>query len=449
MFDTIIRDVQIIMNDAWLQVDLGVIDGCFAEIAPNISGSSNKEVDGKGAFCLAGAVDLHVHFNDPGRADWEGFKTGSAAAASAGISYLAEMPLNSIPSTTSVDALKTKLAAVHNKSYVDFGLWGGVVPGNIADLEPLAPAGVVGFKAFMTPSGNDDFEKSGRSTLREAMLRIAPTGLRLALHAEDPIVLERASNRLKRKVSAFDWEASRPVEAEISATKVAIELSLETGCPITIVHVSSAEVLTTIQNAKRQGVDIVCETCPHYLLLSRADADRIGPDAKCAPPLRSKARRRALEQAVIDNLIDTVGSDHSPSPPAMKSEQSFFDAWGGIAGIQHGYPLLLSHYGMDALSRVQTIQKLCCKTPAEVIALKSKGSLDLTKDADFTLIEPLESTVKIEAGALLTRHQRSAYLGSRINIEVASTWLRGQPVTLNGQLLQVAPRGKFMPRSYK
>ena len=300
----------------------------------------------------------------------------------------------------------------------------------------------------MAPSGNDDFEKSGRSTLREAMLRIAPTGLRLALHAEDPLVLERASNRLKRKVSAFDWEASRPVEAEISATKVAIELSVETGCPITIVHVSSVEVLTTIQHAKRQGVDIVCETCPHYLLLSKADADRIGPDAKCAPPLRSKARMRALERALIDNLIDTIGSDHSPSPPAMKSDQSF-DAWGGIAGIQHGYPLLLSGYGMDALSHIKIIQKLCCQTPAEVIALKTKGSLDLSKDADFTLIQPLESTSEIEADGLLTRHQRSAYLGSKMHIEVTSTWLRGQAVTMNGQLIEAAPRGKFMPRSFK
>ena len=447
MFDTIIRNVQIIKNDAWHFVDLGISNGCFVEIASNIHGSSKKELDGEEAFCLAGAVDLHVHFNEPGRSHWEGFKTGSAAAAAAGISYLAEMPLNSIPSTTSVDALHTKLAAISNKSFVDFGLWGGVVPGNIDDLEPLAQAGVIGFKAFMAPSGNDDFEKSGRSTLREAMLRIAPTGLRLALHAEDPIVLDRASHNLKRKVSAFDWEASRPVEAEISATKNAIELSIETGCPITIVHVSSVEVLTVIQNAKRQGVNIVCETCPHYLLLSRADADRIGPDAKCAPPLRSKARMKALEEAVIDNLIDTIGSDHSPSLPEMKNGQSFFDAWGGVAGIQHGYPLLLSHYGMDSISRIIILQELCCKNPAEIMALKSKGSLEISKDADFSLIKPLESTSVITENTLLTRHQRSAYLGTKINIQLVTTWLRGKAVSSNGQLVDTSPRGKFIPNS--
>ena len=159
------------------------------------------------------------------------------------------MPLNSIPSTTSFDALKTKLSAINNKSYLDFGLWGGVVPGNVNDLEPLAKAGVIGFKAFMAPSGNDDFENSDNSTLRDAMFRIAQTGRRLALHAEDKAVLNRASKRLKRTVSAFDWDASRPVEAEISATKTAIELSVDTGCPITIVHVSSVEVLNLIQNA--------------------------------------------------------------------------------------------------------------------------------------------------------------------------------------------------------
>ncbi len=448
MFDTIIRNVRVIKDDAWHLVDLGIIDESFAEISPNITGNSKSEVDGDSAYCLPGMVDLHVHFNEPGRTHWEGFTTGSAAASAAGLSYLAEMPLNSIPSTTSVDALYTKLAAINNKSYVDFGLWGGIVPGNINDIEPLAKAGVVGFKAFMAPSGNDDFLNSDRSTLRKAMYRIAQTGLRLALHAEDPTVVDRATERLKRTVSAFDWDASRPIEAEISATKTAIELSLETGCPITIVHVSSAEVLSVIQNAKRQGVDIICETCPHYLLFSRVDADIIGADAKCAPPLRSKARMRALEVAVFENLIDTIGSDHSPSPPEMKEGQSFFDAWGGIAGIQHGYPLLISRYGMDVIPRIKTIQRLCCENPAKVINLKSKGSIDLNKDADFTLIKELESTSVIEGSSLLTKHQRSAYIGAKIKIELAASWLRGNLVSSNGKLLENSPRGKFIPYSY-
>ena len=447
MFDTIIRNVRVIKDDAWHFVDLGIIDGSFAEVSTNITGNSKNELDGDSAYCLPGSVDLHVHFNEPGRTHWEGFTTGSAAASTAGLSYLAEMPLNSIPSTISVDALNTKLAAINNKSYVDFGLWGGIVPGNINDIEPLARAGVIGFKAFMAPSGNVDFVNSDKSTLREAMYRIAQTGLRLALHAEDPTVLDRALKRLKRTVSAFDWDAARPVEAEISATKAAIELSIETGCPITIVHVSSVEVLSVIQNAKRQGVDILCETCPHYLLLSRVDADNIGADAKCAPPLRSKARMRALEEAVFENLIDTIGSDHSPSPPEMKEDRSFFDAWGGIAGIQHGFPLLISRYGLDVLPRMKILQRLCCENPAKVVNLKSKGAIDLNKDADFTLIKELESASVIEEDSLVTKHQRSAYVGAKIKIELTSSWLRGKLVSLNGKLLENPPRGKFIPYS--
>ena len=447
MFDTIIRNVRVIKDDAWHFVDLGIIDGSFAEVSANITGNSKNELDGDSAYCLPGSIDLHVHFNEPGRTHWEGFTTGSAAASTAGLSYLAEMPLNSIPSTISVDALNTKLAAINNKSYVDFGLWGGIVPGNINDIEPLARAGVIGFKAFMAPSGNVDFVNSDKSTLREAMYRIAQTGLRLALHAEDPTVLDRALKRLKRTVSAFDWDAARPVEAEISATKAAIELSIETGCPITIVHVSSVEVLSVIQNAKRQGVDILCETCPHYLLLSRVDADNIGADAKCAPPLRSKARMRALEEAVFENLIDTIGSDHSPSPPEMKKDRSFFDAWGGIAGIQHGFPLLISRYGLDVLPRMKILQRLCCENPAKVVNLKSKGAIDLNKDADFTLIKELESASVIEEDSLVTKHQRSAYVGAKIKIELTSSWLRGKLVSLNGKLLENPPRGKFIPYS--
>ena len=447
MFDTIIRNVRVIKDDAWHFVDLGIIDGSFAEVSTNITGNSKNELDGDSAYCLPGSIDLHVHFNEPGRTHWEGFTTGSAAASTAGLSYLAEMPLNSIPSTISVDALNTKLAAINNKSYVDFGLWGGIVPGNINDIEPLARAGVIGFKAFMAPSGNVDFVNSDKSTLREAMYRIAQTGLRLALHAEDPTVLDRALKRLKRTVSAFDWDAARPVEAEISATKAAIELSIETGCPITIVHVSSVEVLSVIQNAKRQGVDILCETCPHYLLLSRVDADNIGADAKCAPPLRSKARMRALEEAVFENLIDTIGSDHSPSPPEMKEDRSFFDAWGGIAGIQHGFPLLISRYGLDVLPRMKILQRLCCENPAKVVNLKSKGAIDLNKDADFTLIKELESASVIEESSLVTKHQRSAYVGAKIKIELTSSWLRGKLVSLNGKLLENPPRGKFIPYS--
>lgn len=443
MYDTILRNVKVLEGTTWKDCDVGIKDACFADIAPQLSGAVQNEVDGLGHYCLPGAVDLHVHFNEPGRTHWEGFETGTAAAAAAGITYLAEMPLNSIPSTIDVASLETKLATIKDKCYTDYGLWGGVVPGNAEELVPLAEAGVMGFKAFMSPSGNDDFENSDAVTLREAMRRIAPTGLRLAIHAEDPVVLERASGRGRRQICAYDWEISRPVESELSAVKIAVDLSLETGCPITIVHVSSVEVLTVIRNAKRQGVDIIAETCPHYLLLSRADADRIGSDAKCAPPLRSKARIAALRQALFSDLVDTLGSDHSPSSPELKDGQSFFRAWGGIAGIQHGWPLVLDRLGGFDPESIEVLQKLASENPADIIQSTSKGSIDVGKHADFALIRPLEEPAIIGVDSLLTRHPRSAYVGTALGIEMTSTWLRGEPVVTKGSLTG-EPRGQFI-----
>ena len=244
--------------------------------------------------------------------------------------------LNSVPSTTNVEAFKTKLGAIGSKSYVDFGLWGGVVPGNEDELQPLAEAGVMGYKAFMSPSGVDEFNNSDGAVLRKAMEKIAPTGLRLALHAEDPAVLEPAAAALSSRETAADWLASRPIEAEISAVKIAIDLAEETGCPLMIVHVSAPEVLEVIHAAQDRGVDLTCETCPHYLLSSE-EAEAVGTNAKCAAASSSETVSAMLEMLVNDG-IDTIGSDHSPSPPSMKAK-SFYDAWGGIAGIQHGLSL--------------------------------------------------------------------------------------------------------------
>jgi len=444
MLDTIIRDIKLLSGTAWEHFDLAIKDGQIVEIAGSINESSEVDIFAEGAYCMPGGVDLHVHFNEPGRTHWEGFETGSAAAAAGGVTYLAEMPLNSIPSTVNVDALKAKLSVVAAKSYVDFGLWGGVVPGNAADLLPLAQAGVMGFKAFMSPSGTDDFVNSDTVTLKEAMKRIASTGLRLALHAEDPAVLDRAALNQIQKVSAYDWEASRPVESEISAVKVAIELSMATACPIMIVHVSSVEVLKVISKAQAEGVDITCETCPHYLLLSTDDANRIGADAKCAPPLRSIETVKALRKAVLNGRFDTIGSDHSPSSPDLKEGMSFYDAWGGIAGLQYGYSLLLDHFDLSEVAHMRRLQEACSARPAQLTGLRSKGQLVAGMDADFCLIRKTPEPYRIEASSLLTRHPRSAYVNGQTGLEVVSTWLRGECVVSKGRLMS-SPKGRFIP----
>jgi allantoinase len=434
MIDTIIKNIRCLDKGEWRESELAIEAGRVVENGCSVTGMARAEVDGAGAYCLPGGADLHVHFNEPGRTDWEGFATGSAAAAAGGITYVAEMPLNSIPSTTTVAALYAKQRAIHGKSWVDYGLWGGVVPGNADHLQALADAGVMGFKAFMSPSGTDDFENSDTSTLREAMWRIAPTGLRLALHAEDPAVLRSAATGRRSRESAADWEASRPIEAELKAVRTAIDLAGETGCPITIVHVTAAAVVDLIDEARLRGVDILCETCPHYLLLTLADAARIGPDAKCAPPLRPPRERDLLWERLWQNKIDTLGSDHSPCLPDLKSGQSFYEAWGGIAGVQHGLPGVLDAAGVDDAARMIQLSRLFAKRPAETVGLAGKGGLAPGQDADFFLVKQLGQPEAIESGSLLTRHPCSAYIGRRLGLALSGTWLRGEQIVRDGRL---------------
>lgn len=446
MVDTIIKNVRCLNDGEWRESELGIEAGRIVEMGSSVTGAARTEIDGAGAYCFPGGVDLHVHFNEPGRTEWEGFATGSAAAAAGGITYVAEMPLNSIPSTTTVAALYAKQRAIHGKSRVDFGLWGGVVPGNADHLQALADAGVMGFKAFMSPSGTDDFENSDTATLREAMRRIAPTGLRLALHAEDPAVLRSAAIGLGHRESAADWEASRPIEAELEAVRTAIDLAGETGCPITIVHVTAAAVVDLIDQARARGVDILCETCPHYLLLTLEDAARIGPDAKCAPPLRPSQERDLLWERLWQDTIDTLGSDHSPCPPDLKSGQSFYEAWGGIAGVQHGLAGMLDAVGVDDAPRMIQLSRLFAKRPADAVGLVGKGGLAPGQDADFFLVKPLGQPGAIESGSLLTRHPCSAYVGRALGLALTDTWLRGEQIVRDGRLCG-EPIGTFIKGS--
>jgi len=443
MADTVVKDVKVLEFGEWREGDLVIDEGLIA--GHDASGVKAKiEVDAQGAYCFPGAVDLHVHFNEPGRTDWEGFETGSATAAAGGVAYVADMPLNSIPATTNVPAFSTKLAAIGSKSYVDFELWGGVLPGNEDDLQPLAEAGVMGYKAFMSPSGVDEFNNSNASVLRKAMEKIAPTGLRLALHAEDPGVLEPAVAALASRETAADWLASRPIDAEISAVKIAIELAEETACPLMIVHVSAPEVLEVIHEAQDRGVDLTCETCPHYLLLSSEEAEALGTNAKCAPPLRPPETVSAMLEMFVNDGIDTIGSDHSPSPPSMKAGKSFYDAWGGIAGIQHGLAFLIDLFGLDNSEHLQVLQDAFALMPAGQIGLENKGRLSAEAEANFFLVNPLAEQRSLPAEDLLCRHKVSAYLGFDLELAITSSWLRGIQVTSGGKVFG-SPAGKCVP----
>ena len=315
-------------------VDVAVDDGRIVATGAGLELTATETVDATGLRVLPGAVDAHVHFNDPGRADWEGWATGTAAAAAGGTTCVVDMPLNAHPPTVDADAFRRKVEAANGAAVVDFALWGGLVPGNVSRLAELAELGVVGFKAFMSPSGIDDFEAVDDATLHEGMAEAARLGLPVAVHAESPALLEPPAGRGWR-----DYLASRPVAAELDAIARAIAIAEETGCSLHVVHVSTGQGVRLVTAARARGVDVTCETCPHYLVLDEDDLVRIGAVAKCAPPLRSRADRDDLRAELAAGSIDFLASDHSPAPASMKEGDDAFAIWGGISGCQS----LLAH----------------------------------------------------------------------------------------------------------
>ncbi len=404
--------------------DIGIAEGKIVRLEKDLRGSAQTEIDASALEILPGAIDAHVHFNEPGRTDWEGFATGSRAAAAGGTTTVFDMPLNAHPPTIDGPAFDAKRAAAEQNSLVDFGLWGGLVPGNLDQLETLRDRGVVGLKAFMCESGIEDFPAVDRDTLRAGMKRAAELDLLVAVHAESSELLGAPSNH----GSVGDFLASRPVEAELSAIRIAIDLAHETGCRLHVVHVSCGRSVALVGEARARGLDVTCETCPHYLFLTEEDMARLGAVAKCAPPLRSQSDQAALWQQLGD--VTTIGSDHSPSPWSMKEERNFFRVWGGISGCQHLLPLLI-----DARERISLpeIARLTSENVAERFRISAKGGLKIGKDADFTLVDPAaEETIRAEA--LHYRHRHTPYLGRRLRGRIVRTILRGQTIFDNGNL---------------
>ena len=422
LHDLIIRDPE---PGPAGHVEIAIAGGRISDINPRASVGTRATLNASGLQILPGVIDAHVHFNEPGRTHWEGFATGSRAAAAGGTTTVFDMPLNSDPPLLDAAAFEAKRRAVEGKSYVDFGLWGGLTPLNVDRIDELAKAGVIGFKAFMSPSGIDEFPHSDEATLRAGMRQIATSnlaqgsGLRLALHAEDPAKLTAPRPDL-HPLS----HAARPPAAEVSAIRIAAELAGETGCPITIVHVSCAEALDAVLAARAADVDITCETCPHYLYLNETDAERpglLGAAARCAPPLRPEALRAAL--VARRSEIDTIGSDHSPCPVEMKEGAR---PWGGVQGVQQLLQLGLGAAGDDDAARADVLRQLTAR-PAEIFRLSGKGRLEPGGDADLVLFDPQARPI-LRAEDLHCRHPHSPYLGRELHGVVRRTLLRGQAV---------------------
>lgn len=361
--DLVVTSDRIITPEGERPGAVVVSDGSITAVVPREAAPAARNAfDAGSAAVLPGIVDTHVHLNEPGRTDWEGFATGTRAAAAGGVTTVVDMPLNSVPVTTNVAALRQKAAAAHGVALVDYGFWGGVVPGNAADLAPLLDAGAVGFKVFLVPSGIDEFPMTGSADLTEAMTRIAEHNAVLLVHAEAPEVIEQATRDTSGDPRSYaTWLASRPVAAEIAAIDRMLELSERTGCRVHIVHLACVDGIARLAAARRSGVRVTAETCPHYLSFAAEDVADGATAFKCAPPIRERAHRDGLWHGLEHGDIDLVASDHSPSPPALKCLDS---------GKLHG------RLGRHRLARDRPCRCLDRRAGARAI-VGGRGSLDV------------------------------------------------------------------------
>lgn len=443
-FDLIIRGGSVVTPDAVLIADVAVSDGVIVEISPEIEGSVQQVIDARSLTLLPGAVDMHVHFNEPGRAEWEGWATGSLACAVGGTTTVVDMPLNASPPTLDGASFDAKRQAAEASSIVDFALWGGLTPINLDTMEDLADRGVVGFKAFMSSSGIADFPRADDTILCEGMKRAAALGLPVAVHAEDEtLTAALAANAIAAGTTGFaDYLASRPMAAELDAIRRAIDIAEETGCALHVAHVSTASGAKEIANARTRGLEVSAETCPHYLSFSEEDIGELGALAKCAPPLRPRSEVALLRQAVARGEIQIVASDHSPCPPEMKAGDDIFAVWGGIAGCQSLLSALL-RVGLDDLgASLPTVMKLVADAPARRLRLPGKGRIAIGYDADLVLVEMGQSHT-LEARHLRYRHQISPFVGMTFPARIRRTMLRGMTIVVDGQPIG-APGGRLL-----
>lgn len=380
-------------------------------------------IDFGSSVLLPGLVDTHAHINEPGRTEWEGFETATRAAAAGGITTVIDMPLNSIPATTSLAALKTKASAAEGKCRIDYGFWGGVVPGNAAELEPMVKAGAFGFKCFLCPSGVDEFPHVDVADLRIAMPILARLGVPLLVHAEIETPVE-LTEKDPRKYRGF--LESRPQKWEVDAIRMMIELARETGCRTHIVHLSAAEALESIVRARSEGVKITAETCPHYLTFTAEEVPDGATHFKCCPPIREGSNRERLWKALSSRDIEFVVSDHSPCTPNLKLRESgdFAKAWGGIAGLQFGLPVIWTGMCERELSIGELAQWMSARTAAFLGLGLRKGSLAPGMDADFVVFDP-DAETEIKSSEVLHRHNLTPYSGRKIRGRVLKTYLRG------------------------
>ncbi|MER8091823.1 allantoinase AllB [Streptomyces goshikiensis] len=388
---------------------------------------------------LPGLVDTHVHVNDPGRTEWEGFWTATRAAAAGGITTILDMPLNSLPPTTTVDHLRVKQDVARAKAHVDVGFWGGALPDNVKDLRPLHDAGVYGFKCFLSPSGVEEFPQLDQERLATSLAEITGFGGLLIVHAEDPHHLESAPQNPGPKYA--DFLASRPRDAENTAIQNLIDQARRLNARVHVLHLSSSDALPLIAAAKAEGVRITVESCPHFLTLTAEEVPDGATEFKCCPPIREAANQDLLWDALADGTIDCVVSDHSPSTADLKTGD-FATAWGGISSLQLGLPAIWT----EARRRGRTLEDVVrwmSAAPAALAGLDAKGAIEAGRDADFAVLAP-DETFTVDPAELHHRNQVTAYAGKTLYGVVKSTWLRGTRIADHGTPTE--PTGRLLER---
>lgn len=424
-----ISSQRVVLPDGMRPATIHLDGWRIAAIEPYTKGAA---IDAGDAVIMPGLVDTHVHINEPGRTEWEGFETATCAAAAGGVTTLVDMPLNSIPPTTTVAALEAKRRAAAGRCHVDVGFWGGVVPGNAGDLEPLAQAGVLGFKCFLSPSGVDEFAYVGERDLRLALPITGSLRLPLLAHAEWPALLREPRPDDDPHLYST-WLRTRPTDAEHAAIDLLMNLAGHAAAKVHIVHLASADALAAIDKSRAMGLDITVETCPHYLSFC---AEEIAPGAtawKCAPPIRERDHRERLWGALGDGRIDLVATDHSPAPPSLKhlDDGDFLAAWGGIASLQLALPVMWSGARQRGLPFERLAQWMSA-APARLAGLeRRKGAIAIGHDADLVIVDP-DGEFTVEASRLYHRHAVTPYDGARLYGVVRTTMLGGEIVYDNG-----------------
>jgi allantoinase len=446
----VIRGQRVLLPTGVAPAALHVEAGTIVDVTGyDVIGHAAQLVDAGAHLVTPGVVDSHVHINEPGRTEWEGFSSATEAAAAGGITTVVDMPLNCIPATISKHAAEEKLAALDGLAHVDVAFWGGVVPGNVGELRGLAEVGVPGAKCFLCPSGVDEFQHVGRADLELAMPVLRDLGLTLLVHAELPGPLEAAAARLQdERADPCRYQSyleSRPNAAEDEAVAMIIDLSRKHRCPAHIVHLSSASAIPLLAEAQADGVPVTAETCLHYLTFSADEVPDGATQFKCAPPIREADNRERLWQGLASGTLSMIVSDHSPCIPALKKPETgdFLDAWGGISGLQLGLSVswTLAHARGHELSRLFSWN---AEGPARLAGLEGrKGRLARGHDADVVIWDDAAS-FEVDPGDLRHRHKVTPYAGRRLLGVVQQTWVRGRLAYDRANGLASRPVGGFV-----